>query len=46
MRRETDLAKIKALAHIFLEMDIEPTDHAPMAVPLHPGSAGPGNGDE
>lgn len=35
MRRETDLAKIKALAHIFLEMDIEPTDHAPIVV-SHP----------
>jgi len=35
MRKETDLAKIKAVAHTFLVMDIQPTAHAPVVV-SHP----------
>lgn len=35
MRKETDLAAVKALAHVFLELDIQPTDHAPVVV-SHP----------
>ena len=34
-RRETDLEKVKAVARTFLNLDIQPTDHAPVVV-SHP----------
>ena len=34
-RRQTDLDKVKAAAHTFLDLDIQPTDHAPVVV-SHP----------
>lgn len=35
MRKETDLAKVKRTAHLFLDLDIQLTDYSPMVV-CHP----------
>lgn len=35
MRKETDLAKVKRTAHLFLDLDIQLTDYSPMVV-SHP----------